>query len=212
MSVIPPQRIEDVLDYYNEEVIEALAAAVIYDNKFPDAVLNEMRNALTHMARANSLPRGSAEYLDDLKAAYRHLKRTCLDCFKVSVIHLAEGIDRVMIALEEEFNLPEGVHAELKLLRDERIALQVNEGVKTPDGEVLGRYKVLFSKYDEFAARLGAEFGTKTSAERRSRKKRASSRKEQLNLFYGFLLGVVSSALVGLFFAYFQGVWPFSPV
>jgi hypothetical protein len=209
MVQIPPLRLEDVLDYYNEEVIPALAAAVIYENKFPDAVLNELRNALTHLARASSLPRGSDDYLDDLKAAYRHMKRTCLDCFKVSIIYSAEQIDRVMLALEEEFNLPEGVHTRLKSLRDERISLQVNEGVKTPDGEVLARYKTLFNAYDKFAVDLGVDFGSKASVERRTRKKRRASRRELLNLLIGFMIGVASSTVVALVFSYHQKLWPF---
>lgn len=42
--------IKKVLSYYHDEVIPALAAAVTIDDRFPIEVLNEVRNAFTHLS------------------------------------------------------------------------------------------------------------------------------------------------------------------
>lgn len=193
MAETVPTSIEGVLEFYNSEVHDALATAMIFENDFPDAVLNEIRNALTHIGRSITADLNSIERESELASAYRHLKRTCLDSFKLSILFLADELDRMVEALEDQYHLPEKVHRSLIALREKRIRLQVNEGVRLPDDVVLADYKDLFNEYDKSRTELLEEYGSDTSDGRRELKSRGIRKQEAMRIVLAFLVGVASS-------------------
>lgn len=193
MSELKPTSVEDVLHFYNTEVHDALATAMIFENDFPDAVLNEIRNAMTHLGRSINPKLNSVDKEAELASAYRHLKRTCLDSFKLSILFLAEELDRMITALEDQYLLPEKLHSQLIQLRERRIKMQVREGVKLPDDVVLNEYKALFNDYDACRAELLEDYGSDTSSGRREIKKRRIRKREALGWVVAFLVGIASS-------------------
>jgi hypothetical protein len=219
MTKADPASIQQVLEYYTSEVIPALAAALTVDDAFPQEVLNEIRNSYTHLARANKLGPEHQDFSKEVDGAYRHLKRTCLDCMKVCVSVLATRADNVIAVLQEDLQLPNDVYTRISGLRRQRSALSAYEG-EHPTHEAVEKYKELFNEYDKFYESLDAQFTGGTAEERRkARQKKEAERKAQdaaeakrtarKSLFYGFLIGVTASALVTLGFNYGMGAWPF---
>src|SRR5579875_3001772 len=67
------------------------AGAVALTEKQPDQVNNEVRNAVTHMARAYCADtRAAAD--QQLNQAVSHIERAMRDCLKLSVIELHDRI------------------------------------------------------------------------------------------------------------------------
>lgn len=208
MTKASPSTVEGILEYYTVEVVPALATALTIDDAFPQEVLNEIRNSYTHLARANKLGAGHQDYAKEVDGAYRHLKRTCLDCMKVCVSVLATKADNSLTVLEEELQLPNDVYVRVSDLRRQRKALSAYEG-EHPTHEAVFKYKELFNEYDKFYSSLDAQFAGET-AEQRKKARRGRVRKATgWGLFFGFLLGLAASALVTLMFNYGMGAWPF---
>ncbi|WP_424979975.1 hypothetical protein [Leisingera sp. S232] len=132
--------IADALQYHNDHLVPALAIAVAVDGKFPQKVLNEIRNALTHLSRAEVLRKSAGakeeEALKEIGSACRHLQRTTLDCLKIAVIAYAGKSETAMRALLEDIELPASVHAKSNELLDRRKSLSVLEGQEPTDKAV----------------------------------------------------------------------------
>lgn len=126
--------IEDVLTYYSEEVVPALASANTIGGEFPEEVLNEIRNAMTHIARANHLSKSgeNSKVADEIKAAGRHLKRTVLDSLKVTIVNLSEQCDAAIRSLENDIQLPNNIHAQISDIRRRRLDLLSMRGSVHP--------------------------------------------------------------------------------
>lgn len=189
--------IEGILTYFNAEVVPALAAAYVIDDQFPEEALNEIRASYTHMARANSVGVGHQDYEKELDAAFRHLKRTCLDSLKVCIYVTAQRCEDAVDALTEEQQLPNNVYQNIANLRDQRKALSAHEG-QNPTHTVIEQLKKLLDQYDEFYRGLDTEFAGKTASERRLVRKR----RERWNVAKGFVLGVVGSIIASYIFTY----------
>jgi hypothetical protein len=227
MTRASPTTVEGVLEYYTSEVVPALAAALTVDDAFPQEVLNEIRNSYTHLARANKLGPGNDDYSKEIDGAYRHLKRTCLDCMKVCVSVLATRADNVIAVLQEDLQLPNNVYTRIQALRRQRSALSAYEG-EHPTHEAVAKYKELFNEYDQFYQSLDAEFTGSTAEERKKARQAKEDARQALeearraqdaadakraarkSLVYGFFVGAAASAVVTLGFNYGMGAWPFS--
>lgn len=185
--------VSDVLEYYRGEVIPVLAAAITIDDEFPEEVLNEIRNSFTHLARANNLSEKThrAERQDELKAALRHLKRTALDSLKDAILVLAQRSERVIEALTEDINLPNGVYQQMADLRRRRKELATHEG-QEPTDHIVDKLKTLFNDYDEFYVGLEQHYAGDTAEMRRN----ARRRRRWIDRMWGFALGLVASAIV----------------
>jgi hypothetical protein len=109
--------IGDALEYYSDFVTQYLAAAVSEIDRLPIEVLNEIRGAFTHLAKANKSGEGTEDYLAEVGNARRHLKRTSLDCLKLAIMACAERIERRLEALNTDFVLPQEAYDEVAELR-----------------------------------------------------------------------------------------------
>lgn len=190
-----PQNIDAVLKYYSTEVVPALATALTFDDDFPREILNEIRNSYTHLARANKLGNKHADYIKEVDGAYRHLKRTCLDCIKVSISIISLRADAVLQALEEELQLPNDIHDKMTKLRSRREKLAAYEG-EHPTHEAVNRYKTLLIDYDVFREELNAKFTGGTAEERKSARKTRERKAKLWNLLVGFIIGLLTSGIV----------------
>lgn len=109
--------VEDVLHYYHTEVVKAVAISYAVANQFPLEILNEIRASMTHLAKASALGKEHADFQSEVSAAWRHLKRTCLDCFKLSIFGIAKRADEQIGQLLKIHALPNDVLAESSELR-----------------------------------------------------------------------------------------------
>ncbi|MBF0304737.1 MAG: hypothetical protein HQL41_03680 [Alphaproteobacteria bacterium] len=116
-----------MLRYYNVRVTSCLTAAITESEKFPTEILNETRAALTHLAKAESLGRGTEPYFEENKAALRHLKRACLDCLKVAIVFSAEKVEKHLDFATNYVRLPEKVYIEAERLKAARRSILHSE-------------------------------------------------------------------------------------
>ena len=195
----------DVLAYFHSEVVRAVAISYAVANAFPEQILNEIRASMTHLAKANDLGEGHKDYQTELKASWRHLKRTCLDCFKLSIFSIAKRADDQITQLLEIHALPNTLIRQTSELKVRRIALMTNEA-QTPTHVAVEEYKKLFQDYDEFWTVLSSEYGGE-SAELVAR---GQTKKAWKDRGFGFILGILTSAIVSATFAWGSGTFPFN--
>jgi hypothetical protein len=186
--------IQKLLAYYHGEVVPALATAVTLDHAFPQEVLNEVRNALTHMGRANALDPEKDGAQKELQAAKRHLMRCTLDSLKVILLSIAKRCDGTLTALNREMLLPASVNKEAHELRRRRIEVGTHEG-QHPIDDIVEKLKVLCDDYDKFSEKIHSEF-TGDALVEMSKGKRLDKWVERL---WGFLLGTISGVAVTYF-------------
>lgn len=180
----------DVLEYYHQHVVPSVSAALIFFGKFPKEILNEIRNAFTHIARANAMMgQGTVpEAEKELEAAIRHLRRVCLDCLKIAILTVAKQTERAIRSLSGEMHLPNDVYSVSSNLRRQRHALSTHEGQEPPQ-QVIEELTGLLDDYDKFYASLDKHYaGGHATVRRWARRWRAF-----IGLVVGFILGIVSS-------------------
>ncbi len=197
MAKATPLLIDDVLTFYRDEVVPALAAALTIDDQFPEEVLNEIRNAFTHLAAAHAESDKSEKQHKELTASLRHLRRSCVDCLKVCIFTLAKRSENAIDALTEDLQLPDNVYRRMSELRHKRMALSAGEGTRSLD-DALGDYKSLANEYDEFYVSLDDQFSGQTASGRRDARLRRENMRAWRGHFIGFVLGVVGSLLVAV--------------
>jgi len=189
-----PKNIGDVLTYYSEEVVPALATALTIDDEFPEEVLNEVRSSFTHLSRANSIDPSLPDHIRELEASSRHLKRVCLDCLKVSILALAQRCEVAIEALTEEISLPSDVYTFMTELRKKRKRVAAHEGQR-PTHEAIEELKDLFIDYENFYQNLDSAFAGQTAEMRRNAIKRKSRRSGIVGFGFGILGSLIASAI-----------------
>jgi len=161
--------ISGALQYHNDFLVPALAVAVAIDGTFPQKILNEVRNALTHLSRAEVLKKEKdfPKALLEIKSAERHLMRTTLDCLKISIIAYAAKTEIAMKALLEDIELPEKTHSRSNELREKRHQLTILEG-QEPTDDAVQQYGALTEEFAEFYHSLDDDFNGDTAEQRRA--------------------------------------------
>lgn len=195
MPAIPPTNIPEVLGYYRSEVVPLLAAALTIDDKFPLEVLNEIRASYTHLARAEALGADHSDFPSEIHAAWRHLRRSCLDCLKVCISVTAIRSEGSVAALADTLQLPDDVYKVMSSLRKRRLAIAAHEGQEPPH-EVIEDLKELFNQYDEFYESLDDQYAGATAEERRISVKSRRAKRAWCNRGEGLVIGIAASAIV----------------
>ncbi len=188
--------IEYVLEYYRVELVPALAAALAIDDKFPEEVLNEIRAAFTHVAAASAHSSDEARQKKELDAAHRHVRRSCVDCYKVIIQVLAQKSEKAIEALTYDVNLPTQVYQQMSSLRNERMRLSAGEGDRSLY-DAVEDYKALADRYDEFYQSLDTQFAGETADIRQ----RARTRREWRGYIIGFVLGILGGIVASVIYA-----------
>jgi hypothetical protein len=78
-----------------ETLTRYYAEGVAYSSKHPQNINNELRNALTHLARALNAP-DMNDAQDNMDAAGRHIERFKRDCLKVAVIYSGKDANNLI--------------------------------------------------------------------------------------------------------------------
>ncbi|MCT4554522.1 MAG: hypothetical protein N4A53_07535 [Pelagimonas sp.] len=207
MAKIPPEHVNDVLDFYSEQVIPSLAAALATGDAFPKEVLNEIRNSYTHLARAHKLECSDEDHARELDAAQRHLKRTCIDCMKVCIFDLASRSETAVKALTEDIQLPADIYKTTGELRRKRRELSAYEG-QAPTHNAIEQYQSLFEEYQEFYLKLDEQFQGETAEMRRKAREQKSHEQAQKARKSGIASGIIYTIITGIVASLIAtGIW-----
>ena len=88
-------KINKEYEFYSREVKPLVDLIEVYFGAIPDAVLNEARNFIGHIASAaTETTKAPVLRLQDIEAAHTHLRRILLDCYKLMCIHQQDYIKK----------------------------------------------------------------------------------------------------------------------
>jgi len=119
------------------------AEGVAYSSKHPENINNELRNALTHLARAlNAQEMDEAQF--NMDAASRHIERFKRDCLKVAVVYSGRDLNGLISRAYRRFRgVDPNVTVEASKLVRRRVGAALKEAIgieqSTPTWEALAR-------------------------------------------------------------------------
>lgn len=128
------QRIAEIIlsDFY-EDFMDAYATALSALERHPEQANNEIRNALTHLARALSSERDT-DFACHVAQASGHIQRGKRDCLKAAIIARREKLADTVRAIElVEGRVSNAIHQRLKTIEKQRYEAYVSE-TKAEDG------------------------------------------------------------------------------
>lgn len=185
--------IAEVLAHYHAKVTKHLSVAMMEADQFPQEILNEIRGAFTHLAKANSFEAGSQLYHAETRSAMRHLKRASLDSLKIAVMATAERLEHRILVLSETVRLPHTLYATTETLRDERLRL-LNSESSHPSIGLVDDIERLYLSYEGLAKQLRNEYDGAYAEVHTKRAKRAEDRAAFRGFVFGIPAGIVASA------------------
>lgn len=197
------ETISDVLDYYLKQVSRLVTAVQVTSGRFPEPIHNEIRSAMTHLARANALPQEAEQHREEVVRATRHLERVRLDCYKILVIVSADKCDKEIIRVSAIVGALDGeLIRATEQLKQDRIALGVTEA----EGDLtttLRKYDDLVGSYrtlmDAFRQKYSTDYLEQLNFIHQSTLA-ASGKAQNQALWRGVIYGAIASFLISLVF------------
>jgi hypothetical protein len=191
----------DILTRYNTHVTKHLSAALTEVDVFPSEILNELRGAFTHLAKAHSLGAGTGGYYEENGCAMRHLKRASLDCLKISILAAAERLQKQIDDLTTHVLAPPRLHHAAEALRERRRDLMNSES-SHPSLTIIADLEVLYVDYKNLLTELHDDYqaGYMNTIAAKARKKAA------ISIGIGFILGIVASLIASWIFPALQNL------
>lgn len=178
MSFDTDSAIRELLRLYHEQAAKLLAISVADFDRFPVGVLNEIRAAFTHMARAATV----ANLTDDQREfecneARGHLNRVSLDAIKIMVLARWESIDSFQRSVEPVHPLTTEEYRRLHALREERKGIALSELNHIGLSELLANYIAHFEAATEFHKSLlaNASYAQTRAVAKRIRRDQATN-------------------------------------
>jgi len=157
-------------------------------NAFPQEILNELRGAFTHLAKAYSLGPGTDEYYEENRCAMRHLKRASLDCLKVSILAAAERLQKQIDDLTTHVLAPAHLHNAAESLRERRREL-MNAESSHPSLTTIDDLETLYVDYKTLLNTLHNDY----QASYMNTIKEKARKRELKSIGIGFILGIIAS-------------------
>lgn len=101
------EEVSSVLNFYHEKFTAYLATTIAFTEKLPEEINNQIRDAFTHLARANVLT-SEDEIAGECKLAIGHIERANRDCLKACIIKTREELDNLLndVAFHHGFPSP----------------------------------------------------------------------------------------------------------
>lgn len=90
---------ETITNSYMQEFVDICALTVSITESYPEQSNNEIRNALTHLARALEIEK-SEEMLTQVNKAKDHIERGKKDCLKMCIIEMHGRIRSMLATIE----------------------------------------------------------------------------------------------------------------
>ena len=154
---MPDKTLDVLLRYYRDQVVGDVALAYSVAEKIPPSILNEIRNALGHMARLPDLAPASDDFAAQWRAAEGHLLRVRLDCAKLCLIAESEKLDDDLEILTLNTTVPASLLDRAEAIRQRRRDLQQREA-GPPTDDLVDQFLDLFAECDAFRRYLRAEY------------------------------------------------------
>lgn len=140
--------INDALKQLHGTFSEAYATAISVAEAMPEQINNEIRSAVTHLARA-AVATDAAVMQAEAKSAQRHMERANRDCYKLAVVETNWRIRRVVCIIERfKGGLTKTIAHNYNQAEKERkriVKLEAQSGESsTAYSEVSGYYRELY--------------------------------------------------------------------
>jgi hypothetical protein len=123
-----------IIKFLQTDFIDTLslyyAEGVAYSSRHPQNINNELRNALTHLARALNAP-SMHEAQDNMDSAGRHIERFKRDCLKVAVIYSGKDVNNLLTHAHRRFK---GVDPSLTIEASKIVRSRVDATIKEAIG------------------------------------------------------------------------------
>ena len=178
-------------DDVHEELMNFFAAAVALNEKHPEQVNNEIRNAFTHFARALA-----ADSCDDAEEELRkgrsHIERAKRDTLKLAVIAIRDRIKNLC----GEIKLLNGRLAPAFVVRRDELTARRRQLLrKEISGEksFLTDFIRLFNDADQLELELLGEFNMVESNSSPFKRYLIHARRQAVGLAFGVIVGVLGS-------------------
>jgi hypothetical protein len=84
----PPTNVSDILAHHRDNFLPIFAYATASERNMSVQILNEIRNCLDHLARADTGKNAEK----NIEKAKNHIDRACLDCVKVAWIAFSRDV------------------------------------------------------------------------------------------------------------------------
>lgn len=204
-----PADVEAVLAYYNDHVADSLALAYSVADLFPIEILNEVRNAVGHLARAAAGNLPTPARAEQCLQARRHLLRVRLDCAKLCQLTEFERLDEDLEVLHTNVRIPTSLSARAEDLKNRRRVLMGREALE-PSDHLVDDFLEIFRDVVGFRAELRDEYGDlvvagyRKALDRQLEVAHARGRREgrrstlSLTLAVGFATSIIGGLLVAL--------------
>jgi hypothetical protein len=151
MSFDCKAEVERILELYYRDTSRLLALALARFDRFPSGVLNELRAAMTHMARAIHGSNLSDEQRSaQCKKAATHVDRATIDCLKVLVIVAFQDIHQRISARQKWFPLSSQEMRLYDEIVDLREQISVRETREGDSGKTRVEYMGLYVKLQDY--------------------------------------------------------------
>lgn len=190
-----PTDIKGLVAFYYESV-KPLYSEVQISNKIPVEMLFEVNAAFDHLTRFWQYGETETEVV---KKAYSHLKRACLDAFKLKVKEVRDEYDELLsvdIGIIDNGEFEKGAIALFGEIRDGAVAARKAEGDTRLDSSRVYAFDLWVPVYEKcIAFQTGYFRSSKVDwARKHTRKVRWRDRWERVVI--GFLTGVVTTLIM----------------
>lgn len=156
-------RIVAVLEDFQKRFSEAYAVAISVTEVMPEQINNEMRNALTHLARA-SVAHDEVRFAAEVDAAERHVERAIRDCYKVAIIEKRELIDKCSTVIQVTRggftkNIADKISSTIVIRKEILLDEQRTNFQPLGDQKVTIRYERLYALLEEVHTEIREQYG-----------------------------------------------------
>lgn len=188
---LPPKTFEDLFEFYNGYV-KILYSSIQIENRLPFEVLFELNAALDHIARKWAYDEPEEKVV--LKA-YSHLKRSCLDIFKLQVkraIEQYKEIRKIDTSIIDNGDFDNKLMKLINDIKQEAKDARKREGDKRYDtDEKVLAFEIWQPVFDK-AVRFEKDFYEHPQLDWAKRKNRFYN-------FRTFLVSIIASVIAGFF-------------
>lgn len=198
-----PKTYGELFQFYTD-VVKPLYSSVQLTNKLPVEVLFEINAAFDHLSRRWTNGEDEAEVVGK---AFAHLKRSCLDIFKLAVkkaVNQFEELRKVEISLIDNGSFEQELRKLFHAIQEGALTARTKEGASLADDEAAVAAFDLWAPVYSLCVQLESEFyfsdkvlwAKRVTADRHRHQK-------TIDLVSSFILGVVTGVIGNVVFQYF---------
>ncbi len=184
------------LSNFNTRFNKHYAYTITIAQTLPLQVNNEIRNAVSHLARAHEAEDGETRDRQAQKAL-DHLERASRDCLKVALLKTIENVDKLRSkALHQYGYVPKNLNVTLHELGKDYKQLLLDEAA-SGSGDIISRYEHLLERYLQLEESINKEYDGISALE--------SAHHRKITFLKAWLIAVSAGLAASL-------IWHFLPI